>query len=243
MLSDLRQLCVHHPSGFTSCKVGLWFLPAWRRYHSMYSTNCDTPRFVHPIRVRTLTAISLPSSTFLATILICPLRLLAARPPFPLPSSSGRFNTTLSAPTALLQSFVFRHLRTLSVFAYHLTLASLSVAHSSRKTPGVWPPLVAGRRPPATLPLSPLFPQDTQKQGIMGGIDRVTFMFYFNFSARRHFLPRIHFARCWQPRTCFSRVTTLESQIAFAVGPSTCLVSQTCRGGRITDEENRRRLC
>src|SRR5258705_4488344 len=58
----------------------------------------------------------------------------------------------LGNPTALLQSFVFRHLRTLSFFVYHLTLASLSVAHASRKTPGGWPPLVAGRRPPATLP-------------------------------------------------------------------------------------------
>jgi hypothetical protein len=174
MLSDLRQLCVHHPCGFTSCKVGLWFLPAWRRYHFILGTNYYTPRYVHPIRARTLTAISLPSSTFLAAILICPVRLLAARPPFPIPSCSGRFNTRLGHPTALLQSFVFRHLRTLSVFVYHLTLASLSFAHLREKHRGV---ASTGRRPPATLPLSPLFPVDTQEQEIMGSIDRVTFSF------------------------------------------------------------------
>jgi len=145
MLSDLRQLCVHHPCGFTSCKVGLWFLPAWRRYHLTYSTNCYPFRYVDPIRARTLTAISLPTSTFLAAIPICPSRRS--------PSTSTPLvlrqiqHYALGNPTALLQSFVFRHLRTLSVFVCHLTLAlSLSCALFAKNTGG-WPPLVAGHRP------------------------------------------------------------------------------------------------
>ena len=160
----MRQLCVHHPCGFTSCKVGLWFLPAWRRYHLVYSTNCCTPRYVHPIRARTT------HRNFLAHL------DLPGRNPH-VPSSPSRRSPSICTRQiqhgalgnpALLQSFVFRHLRTHSVFVYHLTLAlSLSCALFAKNTGGV---SYAGRRSQATgrTPLTPLFPIDRKKRAVMG---------------------------------------------------------------------------
>ena len=162
MLGDLRQLCAHHPCGFTSCKVGLWFLPARLRYHFIYSTNCLTVRHIHPIRARTHTATSFPTWAFLSAI---PISLLAARPPFPLPLGSGRFNTALSShcSSSILcfqtppHSFSFRIPPTSAL--------SLSCALFAKNTGRV---AATGRRSQATghSPLNPLF------------------LFYTSFSAR-----------------------------------------------------------
>jgi len=65
-----------------------------------------------------LTAISLPTSTFLAAILMCLLRLLAARPPFALPSCSGRFSTALSAIPLLFFNPLFSDTCALILFSY-----------------------------------------------------------------------------------------------------------------------------
>jgi len=134
MLSDLRQLRVHHPCGFTSCKVGLWFLPAW-----------------HPIRARVPSSPSRRSSSISSPLVLRQIQHCA-----------------LGNLTALLQSFIFRHLRTLSVFVYQLTLAlSLSCALFAKNTGGV---AYTGRRSQATgrTPLTPLFPVDRQKRAVMG---------------------------------------------------------------------------
>jgi hypothetical protein len=192
MLSDVRQLCAQHPCGFTSCKVGLWLLPAWLRYYFIYSTNCLTVRHVHPIRARTRTAISFPAWALLAAIPIC---LLAARPPFPLPLRSGRFNTALSAIPLLFFNPLLQTPPHSFSFRIPANSALSQLALFAKNTRGV---AATGRRSQATdhSPLSPLF------------------LSYTNSSARRHFLPGSHFTRRWPLRIAFheSQLTNRRSR-------------------------------
>jgi len=152
MLSDLRQLCMHHPCGFTSCKVGLWFLPAWRSYHytapivthyDMYSRSAleHSPQLPCPPRPCSPQS---PSAFFAFSPLARRFHSPRAPADSTLRSRQSHCSSSILPFQTPPHSFFFR-------IPPNSCPLSLSCALFAKNTGG-WPPLVAGRRPPATLP-------------------------------------------------------------------------------------------